>query len=213
MFAISTIGDAERELARVYGERFGNARQVVRGPTGLFLVRDDGAKGSRLAKEIVGSFEYWDGRTAMSFDGIFLGWGVDGGAPVPLGPDEFLATVMDLESRTTWRMTGTAALILVDYEYDPAKQRGHFDFSSATPLDLTEIINDSRKFDQLSDLIEEIVRPRKDGAALTSDTIAVRLQFAETRRAFWKRFVQKVGMLLGILDVAVTYAPRDLRKK
>ena len=78
MFAISHLALVPNELARVYAGRIESppgetSSDSIRGQVGLFLVRDDGANGTKLANEVVSSFGYWDGRTGQHFDCIFLG--------------------------------------------------------------------------------------------------------------------------------------------
>jgi hypothetical protein len=70
------------------------------GPVGLFIVRKDGAAGSKLAEEVVGSFGYWNFRSGFAFDGVFLGWAFDG---VPVFRHEmFVRCLDDLELALDW---------------------------------------------------------------------------------------------------------------
>src|SRR4051794_19415273 len=101
MFAIERIADVPEQLGRVYADRLAGAKypeaSLIRGPVGLFLVRKDGAAGSKLAEEVVGSYKYWSDRSSYFFDGVFLGWGFDAGIPVFSEP-LFQRCIADLES-------------------------------------------------------------------------------------------------------------------
>ena len=109
MFAIESLEFASQLLSNVYAERMeapleGAESVAVRGSVGLFLVRDDGANGAKLAKEVVSSFQYWNTRTGHHFDGIFLGWGYDG---VPVYMDgAFARCVQQLERDLDWHYEG-----------------------------------------------------------------------------------------------------------
>ena len=68
MFAIDSINSAKQILASIFKARMASNEttemgSVFRGPVGLFLIREDGANGSKLAKEVMSSFEYWNSRT------------------------------------------------------------------------------------------------------------------------------------------------------
>jgi hypothetical protein len=219
MFAIQTVDQAATYLSGVYAERlFGADLSVtsLRGPVGLFLVREDGAAGSKLAKEIVGSFQYWNARSEQFFDGVFLAWGYDG-FPAYLGDEEFVACVQDLEAKLNWQYKGRAQLLLADFVYDVAQRRGDFDFSSTMDLDISALLDD-KKIAQLGSLIEDLVRPAKTAKDRDptvqpsvwdiSDYIAV----LRTRRFWWHQLVHRVGTLLGWADDVMPYATRDLRK-
>ena len=59
MFGIEKLADVPTELSKTYAGRLQMgklhpAHATLRGPVGLFLVREDGANGSKLAKEVVG---------------------------------------------------------------------------------------------------------------------------------------------------------------
>lgn len=87
MFAIERLADVPQMLSLVYQHRLQADKlppgdHTLRGPVGLFLVREDGAGGSKLAQEIVRSFGYWDVRSQHFFDGVFLGWGFRPGSRV-----------------------------------------------------------------------------------------------------------------------------------
>lgn len=219
MFAVESLRDAARLLAHVYQTRLlttlgGDAKPAsVRGAVGLFLVRDDGANGSKLANEVVSSFGYWDARTGKQFDGVFLGWGYDG-EPAFL-EQAFVRCVRDLEEELEWHYHGGAQLLLVDFVHDPRTGLGAFDFTSCVPVDLTRLLQE-KKYAQLAPVIEEILRPLADwrpdeGPSPTwrvSDYIAA----VRTRRFVWQQLVKKLGALLGWADELANFAVRDLRR-
>lgn len=215
MFLVSSIEDAADVIRSIYADRLGQGTGAVgsvRGPVGLFLVRDDGADGSELAREVVGSLQYWHVRTGHWFDGFFLGWGYDE-KPV-FSADAFVGCVQDLEARLKWTYKGGAELLLTEFFYDLASQSGEFDFSRTIPLDLSKLLSE-KKLRHLSPLIEELVAPARKAVAFgeasvcdASDYIAL----LRTREFFWKRFIERVGALLGWADVVAPYAVRDLRR-
>lgn len=217
MFMIESLEDAPNLLSNVYSERIRNPKDSfgtkVRGPVGLFFVPEDGANGSKLAQEVVGSYEYWDIRSAHHFDGIFLGWGYDAGPAY--SSIAFSNCVTELEDWTTWQYKGGAHLILVDFLYDPISKKGELDFSNAIPLDLTDLLT-KKKWKQLGELIEEIVRPirsgKNQGKELSANDISDYLGFLRTRRIAWEAIVEKIGGLLGWVDDVASYAVRDLRR-
>lgn len=219
MFVADSLSLVSQALSGVYADRIeppaaGTPPALVRGSVGLFLVRDDGASGTILAREVVSSFQYWNARTGHHFDGVFLGWGYDG-VPCYLD-DAFLRCVRELEEQLEWRYEGGSELLLVDFVYHPGNRRGHLDFSRTVPLDLSKLLNE-KKYTQLAPLIEQIVRPLRkasgdDGQSPTwrvSDYIAV----LRTRRFMWQQFIRKVGALLGWADDVANFAVRDLRRK
>ena len=219
MFAIENLAIAEQLLSHVYSARINQETDAepitsVRGAAGIFLVRDDGANGGKLAKEVVSSFRYWDARTGHHFDGVFLGWGFDE-YPAYLN-DGFLTSVANLEKALDWHYDGGAHLFLADFVYSPAERHGALDFSSSVHLDLSKLLEE-KKYAQLSPLIEEIVRPlraspRDDSSSPTwrvSDYIAV----LRTRKFMWQELIKRVGALLGWADDVSNFAVRDLRRK
>ncbi|MEO0759072.1 MAG: hypothetical protein AAFY78_19620 [Cyanobacteria bacterium J06648_16] len=216
MFAIENIDSAEQILASIYQDRISGQEtlelgEFVRGPVGLFLVRDDGANGSKLAEEVMKSFEYWSSRTAHYFDGIFLGWGYDAG-PAYL-EDCYLACVSDLESRLNWKENGGSHLIITDYVFDIQQGIGTFDFSKGIALDITKLLL-KNEWTQLSELIiSGLLTPIKEnqdgGTWEISDYIAI----LKLREQFWKELVKKGGALLGMIDGVKDYAVRDLRRQ
>lgn len=218
MFAVDHLNEVSQRLAGVYADRIeppptGMRAEPIRGAVGLFLVRDDGANGTKLANEIVSSFQYWHARTGHHFDGVFLGWGYDAG-PTYLD-DAFITCVRELEELLDWRYQGGAYLLLVDFVYDPKDRQGHLDFSRGVPLDLSKLL-DEKKYSQLAPLIEDIIRPLSntpvdDGPSPTwrvSDYIGV----LRTRRFVWQGLVKKLGALMGWADDVANFAVRDLRK-
>ncbi|SFG47209.1 hypothetical protein [Neptunomonas qingdaonensis] len=215
MFAIDSINSAEEILASIYKERMTNNKttekgSVFRGPVGLFLIREDGANGSKLAREVMSSFEYWNSRTAHYFDGIFLGWGYDAG-PAYM-EDSYIACISDLEARLNWRENGGSHLIIVDYVFDINKGTGTFDFSQAIPLNITTLLL-KNEWTQLSELIVSgLLAPIKAGQAGDTWEISDYIAALKLRDIFWKALVKKVGLLLGGVDVVKDYAVRDLRK-
>ncbi len=215
MFAIESIDSAEQILASIYRDRIdGNETSekgdVFRGPVGLFLVRDDGANGSKLAKEVMSSFEYWNSRTAHYFDGIFLGWGYDA-APAYL-EDSYIACISDLEGRLNWRENGGSHLIIADYVFDIQKGSGTFDFSKAIPLDITKLLL-KNEWTQLSELIiSGLLAPVKEDQGGETWEISDYIAALKLRDIFWKELAKKLGLLLGVVDVVKDYAVRDLRK-
>ena len=219
MFVVDSVAFVSQLLSNVYSERIepplaGTQPPILRGAVGLFLVRDDGADGSKLAKEVVSSFQYWHARTGHHFDGIFLGWGYDG-VPAYMN-DDFLRCVRELEEQLDWQYQGGSQLLLVDFVYDPSERLGHLDFSSVVSLDLSKLLEE-KKYAQLAPLIEEVVRPLRDppdaaGQSPTwrvSDYIAV----LRTRRFVWQELIKKIGALLGWADDVANFAVRDLRRK
>ncbi len=219
MFAVDHLAEVPELLTQVFSERIeapnvNEPETEVRGAVGLFLVRDDGANGSKLAKEIVASFQYWKARSGHYFDGIFLGWGYDA-VPAYLGHG-FANCVKELEEMLDWRYSGGAHLFLLDFVYDPRRRQGYLDFSSGVPLDLSGLLEE-KKYVQLAPLIEEIIRPLveapfADGRSPTwrvSDYIAV----LRARRLFWQAFVKKLGVLMGVADDVAKFAVRDLRRQ
>jgi hypothetical protein len=217
MFAIESLSDAVNELTNVYKERLRTAAiprgKTIRGPVGLFLIRKDGAFGSKLAKEVVGSFKFWHGNTGQAFDGVFLGWGYDGGPAFM--EDAFLHCLNELREVTDWHYSGVADLIVVDFVYEPATERGHFDFSRAMPLNITELLK-KKKYDQLSTLIEQMLAPvmneRAHKSEVSVDEISDYLGVLKTRAFYWKKLVERFAWLLGIIDEGAPYARRDIRK-
>ncbi len=215
MFAIENLSRAERILGSIYQSRISVREshivaEVMRGPVGLFLVREDGANGSKLAKEVMGSFEYWDSRTAHYFDGIFLGWGYDAG-PEYL-QDSYLACISDLEDRLNWRENGGSHLIITDYAFDLKSKSGAFDFSKAIPLDITELLL-KNEWTQLSELIiKGLLTPVKKNEYAGTWEISDYIAILKLRERFWKELVKKAGILLGVVDGVKDYAIRDLRK-
>jgi hypothetical protein len=161
-----------KKLTEVYKERLGARKlpqltDTLRGPVCLFLVREDGASGSQLAKEVVGSFSYWDLRSAHFFDGVFLGWGFDG---VPaFNDDYFLQCVEDLEYELDWNYRGGAHLLLTDLLYDTKSRQGLLDFSQTIPLDISALFQE-KKLAQLSPLIEEMIAPVRSERGEKADT-------------------------------------------
>ena len=216
MFAIESIDSAERDLASIYLERISDYKplktdKLIRGPVGLFLIREDGANGSILANEVIKSFKYWDSRTEHYFDGIFLGWGYDVG-PVYI-EDSYIACISELENKLKWQENGGSHLIITDYVFNIEKGTGEFDFSRTIPLDITKLLL-KNEWDQLSDLIiGGLLTPikKKQGAGTweISDYIAA----LKLREAFWKELAKKVGLLLKTVDVVKDYAVQDLRKE
>jgi hypothetical protein len=218
MFGIENLSAVPEMLSRIYSERvqkgkLTKGRKVIRGPIGLFVVREDGASGSKLAKEIVGSFGYWDARTEHFFDGVFLGWGYD--MPnIHFLHSAFLQCVKDLEHELDWKYNGGAQLLLTDLVYDVASQKGYLDFSQVIFLDISGLLH-AKKLRQLSNLIEELCAPSRDkdksgnvGVWEVSDYIAL----LRTREFFWKYLVKKIGFVLGWADQVGPYAVRDLRR-
>jgi hypothetical protein len=220
MFAMQSLDDARDLLSRIYDERLRGSPppgelETLRFPVGLFLVREDGAGGSRLASEVVGSFAYWDARSGWFFDGIFLGWGFDG-SPAYVGHDSFVKCVSELEGKLDWRYKGGAQLLLADFVFVPRSGRGDFDFSSAIDIDITRLLEEE-KLAQLGELMERLIRPMKkrkgaDGATPTWQ-ISDYLGALQTRRSMWKGLVEWLGPILGWADAMAPYAVRDMRKK
>jgi hypothetical protein len=215
MFAIESLSKAEQILGSIYQSRisvkeYHKAVKVMRGPVGLFLVREDGANGSKLAKEVMKSFKYWDSRTAHYFDGIFLGWGYDA-EPAYL-EDSYLECISDLEDRLNWRENGGSHLIITDYAFDAQNRSGAFDFSRAIPLDITKLLL-KNEWTQLSELIiKGLLTPVKDSEYAGTWEISDYIAILKLRERFWKELVKKVGLLLGVVDGVKDYAVRDLRK-
>lgn len=218
MFGIESLDDVSRELSGVYQTRLQTGRlpatrYQLRGPVGLFLVREDGAGGSKLAAEVVGSYQYWSDRSKHYFDGVFLGWGVEGGVPVFM-PGAFFTCVEQLEGRLTWESKGGASLLLTDFIYDSLTCQGDLDFSRTIPLDISKLLEEE-KLDQLSSLIEELIAPvrHQEGAGETSVwEISDHIALLGARELFWKKLVEKMGMLLEFADAIAPYAVRDLRR-
>lgn len=219
MFGIESLDQVPQELTKVYAARLQAGRlpeghHQLRGPVGLFLVREDGAGGSKLADEVVGSFRYWHERSKHYFDGVFLGWGFDAGIPVFM-PGAFITCVEQLESRLNWESKGGADLLLTDFLFDTQTCHGELDFSRTIPLDISALLKEE-KLNQLSSLIEELIAPvRRDqvGAAETSVwNISDHIAILRARQLFWKTLVEKMGTLLGFVDAIAPYAVRDLRR-
>jgi hypothetical protein len=225
MFAIETLGAVPEKLSAVYTQRVqagalppGHA--ILRGPVGIFLVREDGANGSKLAEEVAGSYRYWDARSSHFFDGVFLGWGFDGDQNDPgargvfCGPG-FAQCVTDLESELDWHYRGGTHLFLTDFVYDAASGQGNLDFSRTISLDISSLL-DKKNFPQLSFLIEELIAPVRDtrsGRATTSVwEISDYILLLRTREFWWRELVKKIGTVLGWADTVAPYAVRDLRK-
>lgn len=218
MFAVENVASLEKRLGEVYAERIkpdeGATSAPVRGAVGLFLIRDDGANGAKLAKEVVSSFRYWNTRTGHYFDGVFLGWGYD---QAPAYMDEAFETcVRELEQQLDWRYEGGAQLILADFVYLPSGQQGHLDFSSCVPVDLSKLLEE-KKYAQLSPLIEEIVRPLRDmppaGAQSLTWQVSDYMAVLRTRKFVWQELIKKFGALLGWADDVANFAVRDLRRR
>jgi hypothetical protein len=220
MFLQPSLARVEGDLSGVYRERIKKdsvtvapaAQETVRGPIGLFLVREDGGTGSKLASEVIKSFGYWHTRTEHFFDGVFLGWGWDG-VPV-FDTGAFLQCVKDLERRLNWQYKGGADLLLTDFVYDVAAEKGELEFSKTIALNISGLL-DQKKLAQLSPLIEDLTAPFKDPAASGMADImdlAEYLTLLRTREFFWKYLVERIGFLLGWADQIGPYRPRDLRK-
>ena len=215
MFALENISTAEQILASIYQSRIGEkdfeSKDVIRCPVGLFLIRDDGANGSKLVTEVMHSFKFWDHRTAHYFDGVFLGWGYDG-APEYL-EECYMECVSDLENRLNWRDNGGSHVIITDYVFNIQKTSGFFDFSKAIPLDITKLLL-KNEWTQLSELIiAGLLSPIKDKDGGETWDISNYIATLKLRDAFWKELVKKAGLLLGVIDVTKDYAVRDLRKR
>jgi len=218
MFMIQSLADVPARLSLVYGARlrsdiFTDEAPVLRGPVGLFLVRDDGAAGSKLAQEVVRSFGYWDSRTAHFFDGVFLGWGYDG--ITDFNKQAFLGCINDLERDLDWKYRGGADLLLTDFVYDVRAHQGELDFSRVIPLDITELMEE-KKLSQLSKLIEELVAPVRQDRLLVPETsvweISDYIAALRTRKFFWEQLIKRIGDILGWVDQVAPYAVRDLRR-
>ena len=215
MFAIESLSQAEKIIGSVYQKRISfdehtKAAGQMRGPVGLFMVREDGANGSKLAKEVMSSFKYWDSRTAHYFDGVFLGWGYDVG-PAYL-ENRYLACISELEDKLKWRENGGSHLIITDYVFDLHNKAGSFDFSKAISLDITKLLL-KNEWTQLSELIVNglltpVKNNRNAGTWELSDYIAI----LKLREGFWDEIVRRAGYLLGVVDQVKDYAIRDLRK-
>ena len=167
MFAIERLADVPFQLSMVYNQRLGGKLSPeglnhIRGPVGLFLVRKDGAAGSKLAEEVVGSFQYWHARTAHYFDGVFLGWGYDQGV-VYMGDKAFAQCVEDLEAEIAWKYEGGSHLILTDFVYSIGAKSGLLDFSRTIALNISALMEE-KKLRQLSHLIEELRKPFREQA-------------------------------------------------
>lgn len=218
MFMIESLEDLTRRLGSVYADRLQSGKLPsagsVRGPVGLFLVRPDGAAGSKLAEEVVRSFGYWDQRTGHHFDGVFLGWGFDADAPT-FGETQFAACVDALERTLTWRHSEGADLLLTDFVYDLGTRAGHLDFERVIPLDLSRLL-DEKKLAQLSPLIGELIAPvrgrRESEAEISVWELSDYVGLLRTRRLLWQALVKKMGVLLGWADAVAPYAVRDLRR-
>jgi hypothetical protein len=217
MFLIRSLAGASGELGRVYSARLGRSNYpdapLLRGPVGLFIVRPDGASGSKLAEEVVGSFGYWNGRRSHFFDGIFLGLGFDG---VPAFDEKaFHQFIGELEERLEWSYEGGANLLLTDFVYNVRVGAGDLDFSQAMPLDMSKLL-DEEKLKALSPLIEELIAPirrrRADEAELSVWDVSDYIALLRTRRLLWQTLVKKMGALLGWVDELAPYAVRDMRR-
>ncbi len=215
MLAVKSLSEALQILGSIYQSRISvreclNGTDLVRGPVGLFLVREDGANGSKLAKEVMGSFKYWDAKTAHYFDGIFLGWGYDAG-PAYIEKD-YLACISDLEDKLHWRENGGSHLIITDFVFDLQTNSGIFDFSKCIPLDITRLLM-KNEWTQLSELIiRGLLSPIKDNESAGAWEISDYIAILKLREQFWKELVKKVGILFGAVDSVKEYAIRDLRK-
>jgi hypothetical protein len=137
MFIADSLTEIESKLSYVFSNRLPlrpdeHQVDIVRSAIGLFVVRDDGANGSTLAREIVSSFGYWDVSTGHYFDLVFLGWGYDGpapnGGPAHFSLDGFMTAVRSLEEATTWRDNGMPQLIFTDFVFDVSSRQGRVDF-------------------------------------------------------------------------------------
>ncbi|WP_367847776.1 hypothetical protein [Rhodoferax sp. WC2427] len=218
MFAVENLALLEKHLSDVYAARIqpveGTAANLVRGAIGLFFVRDDGANGAKLAKEVVSSFRYWNTRTGHYFDGVFLGWGYDQG---PAYLDEAFGTcVRELEQLLDWRYEGVAQLILADFVFRPSERQGHLDFSTCVALDLSKLLEE-KKYAQLAPLIEEIVQPLRHategGTQSPTWQVSDYIAMLRTRKFVWQEIIKKVGSILGWADDMANFAVRDLRRR
>lgn len=219
MFAIEKLDDVREVLGRVYFERvlsgvYPASQKFLRGPIGLFLIKDDGSAGSKLAEEVVKSYMYWDGRSGSAFDAIFLGWGYDG-IPAYLGADAYLRCVNDVEGALHWQYHGGSHLFIVDFVY-----RGDFigeiDFSKVISLNITEL-QKKQQLDQLGQLMEDIILPSKnlerELCDYPVDYLSDYVGLLRARKFFWTKFVQRLGFILGLADEVMPYAVHDLRRK
>jgi len=216
MFALESLNHAEQILSNIFRDRlFDSENQdnntILRGPVGLFLIREDGASGSKLADEIMKSYRYWDKKTSHYFDGVFLGWGYEG-MPVFL-ENQYIQCIEEFEDRLTWKDNGGAHVIITDFLYYINDQAGYFDFSKAIPLDITKLLK-SNDWDHLNDLIiQGLLTPARDMDAAGTWEISDYKAILKLRQQFWKKFVQKAGLLLSTFDSVKDYAVRDLRKQ
>lgn len=215
MLVTSSLVDASQQLNQLFLERLFNNKvqaeknQIIHAPVGLFLVREDGANGSKLAKEIVQSFAYWHATTAHYFDALFLGWGY---ADKPVYEnDAYVNCVKELEALLNWHDGGGSHLIVTNYVYDLNTHSGFFDFSQAIPLNITQVLKNNQ-WQQLSELmIQGLLTPIKQNSAGDTWEISDYLALLNLRRIFWQALVKKLGHLLGLVDVQ-QYALRNLRK-
>ncbi len=225
MFAIEKLADVSDQLSTVYTRRLQTGtlppgHATLRGPVGLFLVRKDGANGSKLAEEVAGSYRYWDARSRHFFDGVFLGWGFDGDSNDPRAHGVFCAPgfeqcVTNLESELDWHYRGGAHLFLTDFVYDAASAEGYLDFSKTISLDISALL-ETKNFPQLGSLIEELIAPVRDNRSGKAETsvweISDYILLLRTREFWWRELVKKIGTVLGWADTVAPYAVRDLRK-
>jgi len=218
MLMIEKLAEVPKRLTQLYINRLRldalpNDVSELRGPVGLFLVREDGGNGSKLAKEVVGSFGYWDSRSAHYFDGVFLGWGFDG---IPVFSDRaFAHCIRDLERELKWKYKGGCELLLTDFVFDPRQQEGHLDFSSVIPLDISGLLEE-KKLSQLSSLMEELIAPVTKDRSNTAETsvfdISAYIAILRTRKFVWQELIKKIGVILGWVDLVAPYAVQDLRR-
>lgn len=224
MFLANSLAEVEERLSSVFSARLPLRRNelgvdIVRSPIGLFIVRDDGANGSKLAKEIVKSFGYWHESTGHYFDLVFLGWGYDGpspsGGPAIFNIDGFMSAIRSLEEVTTWRDNGMPQLIFTDFVFDVVKRTGRVDFERSIPLELTEALK-AGKYEQIAPLFADVLsRVRVGVAEGQSPTFKVSdyLGFVQTRRTVWDILIKRLGEIAQWANRVLPLAVQDLRAK
>jgi hypothetical protein len=224
MFVAKSLAVLETTLSSVFSSRLPlrpaeHQVEFIRSPIGLFVVREDGANGSKLAQEIVKSFGYWNASTGHYFDLAFLGWGYDGpepnGGPAYFELDWFMSAVRSLEQASTWRDNGMPQLIFTDFVFDVSTRQGRVDFERSIPLELTEALKKG-KYEQIAPLFADILSRLKAGVAEgESPTFKVSdyLGFVQTRRTVWDVLVKRLGEIAEWGDRMRPLAVQDLRAK
>ena len=115
----------------------------LRCPVGfLFLRGDREGAGSQLAREMIASFGYLGTDSGRDFDFILPGW--EYSRAMRFHVRSFLAFRSRIESLSQWRYSGETELLLCNFDYDVAADRGQFTFDEVMVLPVEQMIREGR---------------------------------------------------------------------